>query len=122
MSRFLKESGLTERRAFIETFVKEIAVVPGDALMRYAIPMPEDSRTPGGNAEDMALNGSDLSTVKNGGAGGLKIATKYGHNASVTTLVTTVSSRIHEAVCEPHRWDSNVLRGRSSTLRFSLSL
>ena len=51
MSRFLKESELTERRAFIETFVKEIAVVPGDALIRYAIPMPEDSRTPGGNAE-----------------------------------------------------------------------
>ena len=64
MSEFLKTSELTERRAFIETFVKEIVVVPGDALLRYTIPMPEDSRIPGRNAEDMALNGSVLSTVK----------------------------------------------------------
>ena len=42
-------------------------MVPGDALMRYAIPMPEDSRIPGGNTEKMALNGSVLSTVKSGG-------------------------------------------------------
>ena len=72
MSDFLKKSELTERRAFIETFVKEIVVVPGNALMRYTIPMPEDSRIPGGNAEDMALNGSVLSTVKNGGAEGIR--------------------------------------------------
>ena len=67
MSEFLKGSELTERRAFIETFVKEIVVVPDNALMRYTIPMPEDSRIPGRNAEDMALDGSVLSTVKNGG-------------------------------------------------------
>ena len=67
MSEFLMGSELTERRAFIETFVKEIVVVPGDALMRYTIPMPEDSRIPGGNTEKMALDGSVLSTVKNGG-------------------------------------------------------
>ena len=67
MSEFLKESELTERRAFIVTFVKEIIVIPGDALMRYTIPMPDDSRVPGMNAEKMALNGSLLSTVKNGG-------------------------------------------------------
>ena len=53
MSEFLKESELTERRAFIETFVKEIVVMPGDALLRYTIPMPDDSRIPGGNAEEM---------------------------------------------------------------------
>ena len=67
MSEFLMGSELTERRAFIETFVKEIVVVPGDALMRYTIPMPEDSRIPGGNTEKMALDGSVLSTVKIGG-------------------------------------------------------
>ena len=68
MSEFLKESELTERRAFIETFVKEIVVMPGDALLRYTIPMPDDSRIPGGNAEEMPLDGSVLSTVKIGGA------------------------------------------------------
>ena len=72
MSDFLKESELTGRRAFIETFVKEIVVMPGDALVRYTIPMPDDSPIPGRNAEEMALNGSVLSTVKNGGAGGTR--------------------------------------------------
>ena len=37
---FLQESELTERRSFIESFVKEIIVIPGDALIRYTIPMP----------------------------------------------------------------------------------
>ena len=64
MSEFLNESELTERRAFIETFVKEIVVMPGDALMHYAIPMPDDSRIPGRNAEVMALTGSVLSTCQ----------------------------------------------------------
>ena len=34
------------------------------ALMRYTIPMPDDSRIPGKDAEEMALNGSVLSIVK----------------------------------------------------------
>ena len=41
--------------------------MPGDALLRYTIPMPDDSRIPGGNAEEMPLDGSVLSTVKIGG-------------------------------------------------------
>ena len=69
MSRFLKKSGLTERRTFIESFVKEIVVTPDNALMRYTVPMPEDSLAPGMSAEDMALNGSVLSTVPVGGLG-----------------------------------------------------
>ena len=72
MREFLKESELTGRRAFIETFVKEIVVMPGDALVRYTIPMPDDSPIPGRNAEEMALNGSVLSTVKNGGPAGIR--------------------------------------------------
>ena len=67
MSEFLKDSELTERRAFIETFVKEIVVMPGKAVVRYTVPMPEDSLAPGMSAEDMALNGSVLSTVPVGG-------------------------------------------------------
>ena len=69
---FLNESELTERRAFIESFVKEIVVMPGDALMRYTIPMPDDSLIPGRVAEKVALNGSVLSTVKNGGPAGIR--------------------------------------------------
>ncbi len=43
MSDFLMESELTETRAFIRSFVKEIGVVPGKATIRYTIPMPDDS-------------------------------------------------------------------------------
>ena len=69
MRRFLKKSGLIERRTFIESFVKEIVVTPENALIRYTVPMPEDSLAPGMSAEDMALNGSVLSTVPFGGPG-----------------------------------------------------
>ena len=43
MRDFLNESELTERRAFIESFVKEIVVMPGDALMRYTIPISQST-------------------------------------------------------------------------------
>ena len=39
MSEFLNESELTERRAFIESFVKEIVVMPDNAVVRYTIPI-----------------------------------------------------------------------------------
>ena len=67
MNRFLQKSELTERRAFIETFVREIELLPDNAVVRYTIPMPDDSPIPGRDAEEMALNGSVLSTVKFGG-------------------------------------------------------
>ena len=63
MSEFLNESELTERRAFIETFVKEIIVIPGDALIRYTVPMPDDSFLAGRATEKVALDASVLSTV-----------------------------------------------------------
>ena len=69
MRDFLVESELTERRAFIESFVKEIVVTPDDALMRYTVPMPDDSLIPGGVTEKVALDGAVLPTVKNGGPG-----------------------------------------------------
>ncbi len=44
MKDFLQESELTERRSFIESFVKEIIVIPGDALIRYTIPISQSTR------------------------------------------------------------------------------
>ena len=59
MSEFLMGSELTERRAFIETFVKEIVVVPGDALMRYTIPISQSTRKAqvlvGGGSEEFRV-------------------------------------------------------------------
>ena len=56
MRDFLNESELTERRAFIESFVKEIIVMPGDALMRYTIPIsqstPKTQLLLGGRSEE----------------------------------------------------------------------
>ena len=43
MSAFLKESELTERRIFIESFVKEVIVMPDNALMRYTIPISQST-------------------------------------------------------------------------------
>ena len=43
MRDFLDESEPAERRAFIQSLVKEIVVMPGDALLRYAIPIPQST-------------------------------------------------------------------------------
>ena len=67
MGDFLNESELIERKTFIESFIKEIVVMPGDALIRYTVPMPDDSFIPGRSAEDVALNGSVLASVHVGG-------------------------------------------------------
>ena len=77
MKDFLKESELTDRRAFIQSFIKEIVVVPGDALLRYTVPMPDDSSIPGRAAEKVALNGSVLSTLPDGGAGGTRTISSF---------------------------------------------
>ena len=67
MSDFLMESELTETRAFIKSFVKEIGVVPGKAVIRYTIPMPKDSPIKGKDAQEIALDAPVLSTVTHGG-------------------------------------------------------
>ena len=47
MNRFLRKSELTERRAFIETFVKEIELLPDNAVVRYTIPISQSTpKTP----------------------------------------------------------------------------
>ena len=56
MTEFLKESELHERRDFIATFVREIVLMPGKAVIRYKIPMPDDSHTPGAKSETVLLS------------------------------------------------------------------
>ena len=38
MSDFLMESEFTETKAFIRSFVREIALAPGQVIVRYAMP------------------------------------------------------------------------------------
>ena len=61
MDAFLSESELSERRAFVTTFVGKVVVTPGSALVRYTIAIPEDSPIPGENSEEIRLDRSVLS-------------------------------------------------------------
>ena len=56
MTDFLNESELAGARAF----VKEIVVTPGNAVLRYTLPMPDDSPVPGRATEKVVLDGSAL--------------------------------------------------------------
>ena len=66
MGEFLMQSELTETKAFIRSFVKEIAVAPGQAIVRYAMPMPEDSPIGRGESEVVRIGEPVLSTVHDG--------------------------------------------------------
>ena len=67
MSAFLKTSELTQTRAFVHSFVKEIEVKPGTAAIVYSIPTPEDSPIGGADAAEIALTGRVRSSVRDGG-------------------------------------------------------
>ena len=67
MSDFLMTSEITESRAFIKSFVKEIKVKPGKATVYYTLPTPPDSPIGGGDAAEMALHGPVRSSVHVGG-------------------------------------------------------
>ena len=67
MSEFLKTSELTETKAFVGSFVKEVVVKPGRAAIVYSIPTPEDSPIGGSDAAEIALNGRVMNSVRHGG-------------------------------------------------------
>ena len=69
MSDFLMTSEITESRAFIKSFVKEIKVKPGKATVYYTLPTPPDSAIGGGDAAEVALHGPVRSSVHVGGPG-----------------------------------------------------
>ena len=57
MSEFLKTSELTETRAFVKSFVKEVLVKPGRAAVIYSLPMPDDSPIGEADTGKLALSG-----------------------------------------------------------------
>ena len=69
MSEFLKTSELTETKAFVRSFVKEIVVKPGRAAIVYSIPTPDDSPIGGADVAEIALNGGVMNSVRHGGPG-----------------------------------------------------
>ena len=66
LSEFLKTSELTETRAFVHSFVKEIEVKPGRSAIVYSLLTPEDSPISGGDVAEVALNGGVRSSVRYG--------------------------------------------------------
>ena len=70
MSEFLRTSELTETRAFIRSFVKEIQISPGNASIIYTIPMPEDSPIGASDATELALNERVMNTIRVSGPPG----------------------------------------------------
>ena len=75
MSGFLRTSELTESKAFIRSFVKEITVKPGTATIRYTIPTPPDSPIDGADAAEVELPEAVRSTVQYGWGPGIRTPT-----------------------------------------------
>ena len=69
MNEFLRTSEVTESRAFIRSFVKEIVVKPGTATIRYTIPTPPDSPIGGTDAAEFGLPERVITTVSSGTPG-----------------------------------------------------
>ncbi len=67
MSKFLLTSELTETRAFLRTFIQRIEIKPGRAVIRYAIPMPEDSPIGRSDRAEVGLTGGVRKSVRVGG-------------------------------------------------------
>ena len=67
MAEFLRTSDITESKAFLRTFVKQIAVEPGRAVIHYTIPMPDDSPIGRKDAAEVALADGVRSSVRDGG-------------------------------------------------------
>ena len=67
MSEYLKTSELTQSRALIRSFVKEVAVRPGKATILYTLPTPEDSPIGGGDIAEVVLNGGVMNIGVSGG-------------------------------------------------------
>ena len=69
MSEFLRTSELTETKTFIRSFVKQITVKSGQAVIHYTIPTPEDSPIGSADAAEVALTQRVMSTVRVGRPG-----------------------------------------------------
>ncbi len=72
MSAFLNTSELTETKAFVRSFVREVLVRPGRATIVYTIPTPEDSPIGGADTAEIVLNGSVRSIGYGGTPGGTR--------------------------------------------------
>ena len=64
MTEYPEESELPERKAFVETFVRGIVVMPGKATIHYKVPIAKDNRNPEGDSEELDLAGPPRSAAR----------------------------------------------------------
>ena len=55
MTEFLEKSESPEREAFVKTFVREVVVMPGKAVIQYKVPTAKHSQNPEGDSEELDL-------------------------------------------------------------------
>ena len=58
---------MSECKAFAQIFTTEIVVMPGKAMIHYAVPMLGDSHAPGADCEEFPLDASAKSASKTPG-------------------------------------------------------
>ena len=75
MSEYLLSSELTEPRAFLRTFIQRIEVRPGRAVIRYTIPMPEDSPIGRADRAELGLGDRVRKSVRVGGRNATELRT-----------------------------------------------
>ena len=63
MTEYPEESELAERKAFVETFVRDIVVMPGKATIHCKVPIAKDSPNSEGDSEELDLAGAPKSTA-----------------------------------------------------------
>ncbi len=66
MAEFPEKSELPERKVFVETFIREIVVMPGKAVVQYKVPMAKYSQNPEGDSEELDLAGPLMSATDGG--------------------------------------------------------
>ena len=103
MSEFLATSELTETKAFVHSFVKEIEVKPGRASIVYTIPTPEDSPIGGADAAEVALNGRVRISVTSGGAEGTRTPDFLRAKEALSQLSYSPTHRLpaRSTICRP---------------------
>ena len=119
MSEFLKTSELTETKAFVGSFVKEVVVKPGRAAIVYSIPTPEDSPIGGADAAEIALNGRVMNSVRHGGDRGTRTPNLGIANAALSQLSYIPTWPVNTIIARRRTVAARRLRGPSPSLRGS---
>ena len=109
MGEFLATSELTETRAFLRTFIQGIDVRPGRALIRYTIPMPEDSPIGCSDRAELGLDSGVRKSVRVGGAGGTRTPGLLTASQTLSQLSYSPTSFGH---CQPTAMPGDALAPR----------